>query len=121
MTGYPYFPAEVIDYKLHHDDLPATVLQSEATARRQHKGAPIWLVRFYDHTTSYGWVPEGKMDPLGVDDGKWAWFAATLSSTCSNPLVLFAVGHGNTCDLVSQDARLSLTLFRRGRDVPSSK
>lgn len=69
-STYPYFPGEIINHNEEHDALPRDVLKAEQHAREQAKGSHIWLVRFFDRTSSYAWVGESRLANLGVDDGE---------------------------------------------------
>jgi len=66
--GYPYFPAEVMDPELVDldDPIPPKVLQQREKHERQARGR-VWLVRFFDKTATYAWIPADRLDPLGID------------------------------------------------------
>lgn len=67
MEGYPSYPAEI--YNEGTDDVPQNVLKSKpafATPEAEH-GGPMHLVRFFDATRSFGWVPESKLRLLFED------------------------------------------------------
>ncbi|ODN95838.1 hypothetical protein L198_04456 [Cryptococcus wingfieldii CBS 7118] len=70
--SFPHFPAEIVDLDDPDDrsEVPDPVLAEEAAARKaaEQNDTRVWLVRFYDSSSSYGWIAEDKLDDLGESD-----------------------------------------------------
>ncbi|WVQ75536.1 hypothetical protein IAR50_005163 [Cryptococcus sp. DSM 104548] len=70
--SFPHFPAEIVDLDDPEDrsEVPEPVLAEETAAREAaaQNGTRVWLVRFYDSSSSYGWIVEDKLDDLGESD-----------------------------------------------------
>ncbi|ODN74463.1 hypothetical protein L202_06849 [Cryptococcus amylolentus CBS 6039] len=70
--SFPHFPAEIVDLDDPDDrsEVPDPVLAEEAAARKaaERNDTRVWLVRFYDSSSSYGWIAEDKLDDLGESD-----------------------------------------------------
>lgn len=82
MPGYPYFPGEVVDSEEDADDIPPSVFAAEAEARRaaEARGEELYLVNFYDKSSSYGWISPSKLALLGSDDGAYLTNVTKLGS-----------------------------------------
>jgi len=103
--GYPYFPAEVVDPEEERQLLSPSVFKEEARVRASSKGSKIYLVNFFDKNNTYGWIPEHKLDLLGVDDG-----------SCS----LSVPSHRPWADVAGID-QLYLALKERGKKSGKTK
>ena len=71
MISYPYFPGLVMDPVEDEKQIP------DAVKEREPKGEEVWLVRFFDSQSSFGWIPRNRLDLLGALDGE---FSPWLSS-----------------------------------------
>lgn len=73
VVSFPYFPAEIINETVEDDEIPQSVFddrtRSSSAAKNGTHGGHTWLVCFFDVQASYGWIPKGRLDTLGVDDG----------------------------------------------------
>ncbi|KAG8948796.1 nuA3 HAT complex component nto1 [Tulasnella sp. 424] len=66
---FPYFPAVVFEED-DVDEIPRNVLaDKEVYAEQAGEDGPMTLVRFYDTTSSWGWIPPSKIKMLGEDRG----------------------------------------------------
>ncbi|KIO29102.1 hypothetical protein M407DRAFT_6452 [Tulasnella calospora MUT 4182] len=69
---FPYFPAVVFEED-DVDEIPPNVLADKEVYAEQAKQAnedgPMTLVRFYDTTSSWGWIRPSKIKMLGEDRG----------------------------------------------------
>jgi hypothetical protein len=73
--GYPWFPAELMDDTVPEDSqdpIPPHILRDREIIEKRNRvhGQKTYLVRFFDHSASYTWLPASKLDILGVDDGE---------------------------------------------------
>jgi hypothetical protein len=73
VTTFPYFPAIVIDAE-NDQTIPQSLRHDRAYLAAQNKaveGEETWLVRFFDHKGSYGWIPKSRIDPFLADKGMY--------------------------------------------------
>ncbi len=64
-TGFPFFPAEVVDIATDYYNIPETVWASRPKGDEE-----TWLVQFFDASRSYSWCTSSKLDMLGESDGE---------------------------------------------------
>lgn len=70
MTSYPYFPGLVMDPVEDEKQIP------NAVKALRPKGEKVWLVRFFDSQSSFGWIPRNRLDLLGALDEIDEWHLA---------------------------------------------
>lgn len=70
--SFPFFPAEVLNPEDADEDdpIPEYVFTNRAKIEKDNhgEGQKTWLVRFFDKSNSYGWMPATRMDLLASDD-----------------------------------------------------
>ncbi|KAG9018262.1 nuA3 HAT complex component nto1 [Tulasnella sp. 427] len=65
-ASFPYFPAVVFEED-DVDQIPPNVLQDKQVYVEQFSEGPLTLVRFYDPSSSWGWIPPSRLKLLGED------------------------------------------------------
>lgn len=75
---FPFFPAEIVDLIDDRDEVPDAVLNEETASRAAAKNVnkDVWLVRFFDARSSYGWITGDRLDELGEDENVDAMYLA---------------------------------------------
>ncbi|KAH6915692.1 bromodomain and PHD finger-containing protein 3 [Coprinopsis sp. MPI-PUGE-AT-0042] len=63
--SYPWWPAVVFDSD--HPEVPASIVQAWKDMRFRRK-IKLWIVRFYDRTSSWQYLPRDKLQLLGEDE-----------------------------------------------------
>ncbi|OXG22935.1 NuA3 HAT complex component NTO1 [Cryptococcus neoformans Ze90-1] len=75
---FPFFPAEIVNLIDDRDEVPDAVLNEETASRAAAKNVnkDVWLVRFFDARSSYGWITGDRLDELGEDENVDAMYLA---------------------------------------------
>ncbi|EAU90763.2 bromodomain and PHD finger-containing protein 3 [Coprinopsis cinerea okayama7 len=88
--SYPWWPAVVFD--MDHPDVPPNIV-ADFKATRTKRKIKLWIVRFYDRTNSWQYLPREKLHLLGEDSKLDAdmlapqsvhqkWKSASARQTC---------------------------------------
>uniref|UniRef100_A0A182NHM8 Peregrin n=1 Tax=Anopheles dirus TaxID=7168 RepID=A0A182NHM8_9DIPT len=69
--GYPWYPALIIDPNIPkgfvHNGVPLPAPPADVLALRSNYDEPVFLVLFFDVKRTWQWLPDGKLELLGVD------------------------------------------------------
>ncbi|XP_049543127.1 bromodomain-containing protein 1 [Anopheles darlingi] len=69
--GYPWYPALIIDPAIPkgfvHNGVPLPAPPADVLALRSNYDEPVFLVLFFDVKRTWQWLPDGKLELLGVD------------------------------------------------------